>query len=77
GNPLYDSQTATKHDGSGKTGMVYGLYLQDEWQPLRDLTINYGLRFDGVSEYTSEHQVSPRVNVVWKPWRGGTLHAGY
>ncbi|MFT8418972.1 MAG: TonB-dependent receptor [Acetobacter sp.] len=77
GNPIYDSQTATKHDGSGKTGMVYGLYAQDEWRPLRNLTINYGLRFDGVSEYTAEHQVSPRVNVVWKPWQGGTLHAGY
>ncbi|MBS0989830.1 TonB-dependent receptor [Acetobacter okinawensis] len=76
-NPIYDSQTTTKYDGSGKTGMVYGLYAQDEWQPLRNLTINYGLRFDGVSEYTSEHQVSPRVNVVWKPWHGGTLHAGY
>ncbi|NHO56699.1 TonB-dependent receptor [Acetobacter lambici] len=67
----------TLHDGSGKTGMVYGIYAQDEWQPLRNLTINYGLRFDGVSEYTAEHQFSPRVNVVWKPWHGGTLHAGY
>ncbi|MGG6429013.1 TonB-dependent receptor [Acetobacter ghanensis] len=73
----YDATPISVHDGSGKTGMVYGLYAQDEWQPLKNLTINYGLRFDGVSEYTSEHQVSPRVNVVWKPWNGGTLHAGY
>ncbi|MFT8467199.1 TonB-dependent receptor [Acetobacter syzygii] len=72
-----DNQLLTLHDGSGKTGMVYGLYAQDEWQPLRNLTINYGMRFDGVSEYTAEHQFSPRVNVVWKPWKGGTLHAGY
>ncbi len=77
GAATYSPNPINVYDGSGKTGMVYGLYAQDEWQPLRNLTINYGLRFDGVSEYTSEHQVSPRVNVVWKPWQGGTLHAGY
>lgn len=77
GEAVYDPQPVTIYDGSGKTGMVYGLYAQDEWRPTDTLTINYGLRFDGVSEYTSEHQVSPRINVVWKPWRGGVLHAGY
>ncbi|MFT8675522.1 MAG: TonB-dependent receptor [Acetobacter sp.] len=77
GNPIFGTQPLTIHDGSGKTGMVYGLYGQDEWQLTRNLTLNYGLRFDGVSEYTSETQFSPRVNVVWKPWKGGVLHAGY
>lgn len=77
GNPTFDSTPVKVYDGSGKTGTVYGLYAQDEWTPLRNLTINYGLRFDGVSEYTSQKQVSPRLNVVWKPWKGATLHAGY
>ena len=76
--PNYDlSNPRTIQEGSGKTGMIYGLYAQDEWRVLHNLTINYGLRFDGVSEYTSENQVSPRINVVWKPWTGGVLHAGY
>lgn len=56
---------------------MYGLYAQDEWRPVRDLTINYGLRFDGVDEYTHAKQVSPRINIVWRAWRGGVLHAGY
>ncbi|MFT8656326.1 MAG: TonB-dependent receptor [Acetobacter papayae] len=75
---VYDmANPRTILDGSGKTGMIYGLYAQDEWRVLHNLTINYGLRFDGVSEYTSENQVSPRINVVWKPWKGAALHAGY
>lgn len=77
GNAVFGDNPIAVYDGSGKTGTVYGLYAQDEWKPLRNLTINYGLRFDGVSQYTSEKQVSPRLNIVWTPWHGGTLHAGY
>ncbi|EHH69679.1 TonB-dependent receptor [Gluconobacter morbifer] len=77
GNPVYSATPETIHDGSGRTGWMYGLYAQDEWRPLRNLTINYGLRFDGVDEYTHAKQVSPRLNIVYHPWKGGTLHAGY
>jgi outer membrane receptor protein involved in Fe transport len=64
-------------DGFKKTGVLYGLYVQDEWHILPTVTINGGLRFDGVDEFTHESQVSPRVNVVWKPTDTTTLHAGY
>ena len=62
---------------SGKTGGVYGVYLQDEWKLLPGLTLNYGGRFDLVDEFTHENQVSPRVNLVWQPGADTTLHAGY
>ncbi len=65
------------HDGEGKTGGLYGLYLQDEWHILPHVTVNYGARFDVVDEYTHENQVSPRVNVVWQPSTTTTVHAGY
>ena len=65
------------YQGSQKTGTLYGLYLQDEWKILPRVTINYGARFDGVNEYTSATQFSPRVNVVWTPTDTTTLHAGY
>ncbi|QOF95550.1 TonB-dependent receptor [Novacetimonas hansenii] len=77
GNAIFSGVTENIHDGNGRTGWLYGLYAQDEWRPVRNLTINYGLRFDGVDEYTHSKQVSPRLNIVWQPWRGGTLHAGY
>ena len=60
-----------------KTGGLYGVYVQDEWRLLPRLTINGGLRFDGVAEFTHETQVSPRLNVVWRPTETTTLHAGY
>ncbi len=67
----------TVQSDSGKTGGVYGLYLQDEWKLLPSLTLNYGGRFDLVDEFTHENQVSPRVSLVWQADRDTTLHAGY
>jgi hypothetical protein len=64
-------------DGSGKSGFTYSAYLQDEWQVIPTLTINYGLRFDVLNAYTDTAQVSPRVNLVWKPDGDSTFHAGY
>ena len=63
--------------GSGKTGGIYGIYLQDEWKLAHTLTLNYGGRFDLVDEFTHENQFSPRVNLVWQPAHGTAIHAGY
>jgi outer membrane receptor protein involved in Fe transport len=60
-----------------KTGGLYGFYVQDEWRILPTVTINGGLRFDGVAEFTQESQVSPRLNVVWKPTATTTVYGGY
>jgi outer membrane receptor protein involved in Fe transport len=62
---------------SSKVGGLYGIYVQDEWRILPTLTINFGARFDIVDEFTHESQVSPRINVVWRPTETTTLHAGY
>ncbi len=76
GNALSD-QPIGIHDGHGKTGDVFGLYMQDEFRILPRLTINYGARFDQVDEYTHENQISPRVNLVFKPTDTTTIHGGY
>ena len=70
-------QPLTIVDDSAKTELQASVYLQDEWKLLDDLTLNYGLRFDQVDAYRNENQVSPRVNLVWTPLAGTTLHAGY
>jgi outer membrane receptor protein involved in Fe transport len=55
-----------------------GLYLQDEWRILPQLTLNAGGRFDVyTSDSDSENQLSPRANLVYKPEESTTLHAGY
>ena len=64
-------------DTSTKTGTLFGTYLQDEWKLTEKLTLNLGLRFDQMDQYISANQLSPRINVVYKPFDGTTLHAGY
>jgi outer membrane receptor protein involved in Fe transport len=64
-------------DSSGKTGWLGGIYAQDEWKILPNVTLNLGARFDMVSAFTHESQLSPRVNIVWQPTERTTFHAGY
>ncbi|HUK56518.1 MAG TPA: TonB-dependent receptor [Nitrospiria bacterium] len=76
GNPVGD-QPVTIVDNNSKTAWLYGLYLQDEWRPLDELTVNYGVRADWVDAYVQGNQVSPRFGLVYQPISGTTLHAGY
>jgi outer membrane receptor protein involved in Fe transport len=63
--------------GGGETGHTYSAYLQDEWNMTPALTLNYGVRYDILNAYTDTQQLSPRVNLVWKPGDDTTVHAGY
>jgi outer membrane receptor protein involved in Fe transport len=76
GTPLSDMPLAIP-DSSGKTGWLGGIYAQDEWKILPRVTLNFGARFDMVSAFTHENQLSPRVNVVWQASDATTFHAGY
>jgi outer membrane receptor protein involved in Fe transport len=76
GNPTSDVPFAIA-DTHRKTGQLYGIYLQDEWKLIPDLTLNYGARFDIVHAYTHEKQLSPRVNLVWQAAPLTTFHVGY
>lgn len=42
-----------------------GLFIQDDWSILRNLTINYGVRWDHDSEFEANKNFSPRVGVAW------------
>ncbi len=76
GNPLTDIPTTIVDDGS-KTEQIESAYLQDEWKMTPAFTLNYGLRFDHFTAYTSASQASPRLNAVWQIAPQTTLHAGY
>ena len=75
GNPIDAPFTVT--DNNSKLGWIAGLYVQDEWRITNQLTVNAGLRFDQMWQYIDANQLSPRLNVVYKPLDGTTLHAGY
>ncbi|MFC7540586.1 TonB-dependent receptor domain-containing protein [Siccirubricoccus deserti] len=64
-------------DRYGRTGWLYGVYLQDEWRIAERLTLNLGLRWDQMVQYVAAGQLSPRVNLVWRPTDDTTVHAGY
>jgi len=51
-------------------------YVQDEWHPGANLTVNGGLRFDYVHEGGDQARVSPRLNAVFVQERV-TYHVGY
>ncbi len=76
GNQVSDAPL-TILDGGARTEWLESLYLQDEWRLVPQLTVNYGLRLDHFSAYTSGQQASPRLNVVWQALEDTVVHAGY
>ena len=64
-------------DTGTQAQQIESVYLQDEWKIWSPFTLNYGLRFDRYSGYSSGSQTSPRVNAVWQLDTGTTLHGGY
>jgi outer membrane receptor protein involved in Fe transport len=75
GNPIDAPFPIT--DNNSKFGWIAGIYLQDEWRITNQLTLNFGLRFDQMWQYVNANQLSPRINLVYRPFDGTTFHAGY
>ncbi len=64
-------------DQTSLLGWNIGTYVQDEWKITNQLTVNAGLRFDQFYQFVDANQLSPRFAVVYKPFDGTTIHAGY
>jgi len=77
GNQLPGAGPITIVDNNSKVGGLYGIYLQDEWRPTQQLTINVGLRLDHVNAYVTGGQVSPRIGMVYEFTPLASVHAGY
>ena len=76
GVPVNDTPVSIVDNG-GKTEWIESAYLQDEWKMQENFTVNYGVRLDKFTAYTSASQASPRLNAVWQVVPDTTLHAGY
>jgi outer membrane receptor protein involved in Fe transport len=64
-------------DKDSLLGWNIGTYIQDEWKLTDQLTLNTGFRFDQLYQYVDANQLSPRFAVVYRPFAGTTVHAGY
>jgi outer membrane receptor protein involved in Fe transport len=64
-------------DNNTLVGWNIGTYIQDEWKLTNQLTLNAGLRFDQLYQFVDANQFSPRLALVYKPFAGTTIHAGY
>ena len=67
----------TVTDQTSLLGWNIGTYVQDEWKLTNQLTVNMGLRFDQLYQFVDANQLSPRFALVYKPFAGTTIHAGY
>ncbi len=64
-------------DDVAKLAWLAGVYVQDEWKITSQLTMNAGLRFDQMWQFTDANQLSPRLSFTYKPFENTTFHAGY
>ncbi len=76
GNPLSDVPlTVVNNDHADN--LVAGIYVSDLWRITAPLSASIGLRWDRLSGFTSGEQLSPTVNLVYRPDGLTTLHAGF
>ena len=59
------------------TNMLSGLYVNDLWQINDKLRLNFGLRWDVLTGFTSNNQFDPTINLSILPTPETTLHGGF
>lgn len=68
---------AVASPAQAQAGSQVGIYAQDSWKMGNNVQLNYGLRYDHSTGYTSGWMFSPRIGI--SVWDGGknTAHAFY
>jgi TonB dependent receptor/TonB-dependent Receptor Plug Domain len=56
--------------------LIAGIYLSDVWRISARLSASLGIRWDGLSGFTADHQVDPSINLVYRADGATTFHAG-
>ena len=67
----------TRSGAQALTGYREEFWIQDQYTPNDQWTINLGLRLDNIHGYVEAFQVSPRVGVTYTPNNRHAFHAFY
>lgn len=63
---------------NGRSGRYLAAYIQDQFMPFKNLTVNAGIRFDHSELPATDNQLSPRIGVAYHiPRTGTTLRASF
>ncbi len=68
---------AAVRTGVAQAGTQTGLFAQDKWTPSNVLTLDYGIRYDHSTGFTSGNQISPRLGINIQADRKNILHFYY
>ena len=77
--------TAGYSDSPLESNHLFGVYLQDDWRPTRNLTLNLGMRYEVQTPYTYRHnaasvfnpnELNPLSSLVGKPLMGALQFLG-
>lgn len=49
-----------------------GLFFNDEWRALSNLTVNYGLRYERETAIDDNNNFGPRIGIAYDPFKKGT-----
>lgn len=59
----FDTESRVSND-------VVGLFVQDEWKIIPNLTLSLGIRWDNESALDDRKNFSPRIAIAWDPFGG-------
>jgi outer membrane receptor protein involved in Fe transport len=68
---------ATVTSDVSQPGWQVGLYAQDKWSPSHALSVDYGVRYDHSTGFTSGYQISPRIGINVAPDAKDVVHFYY
>jgi hypothetical protein len=56
-----------------------GVFFQDDWKPLQNLTFSFGLRWENETVLNDRNNFGPRISLAWDPFKTGktAVRAGY
>lgn len=74
---ILTNSTPPFFDNIAQRGSNFGIYAEDQYTASSEVQVNFGLRYDHSTGFTSGHAFSPRIEIDDKVTARDTLHVYY